>query len=462
MGRQKILCEVRHALLAGTGLFLPALTLITLVACARTDGAEPASITVTEVVPRQASAEGVDLACSEDSAEPRYGYTYHGADGNRRVDGSGSLPEISPIDIRLEFVPKWVAAVAVDCGSIWAALSAQGDVSAFFLQGADATGVVIEPVFLAAGQPPLLHVSGDDVSLVEAPADSASTATHPIVIEQSGDLIWIDGQGDLVLNGGVDEIRLFVNALPDARILQDERQRLLMLSAPTDRYDHGVLGDGIEAGTITLVETTPEFRIAGIVAAPEGMVFEGIMPLWSDLNDDGKREIIITASDHLSGARLLVYSEAGELLASSDAIGQGYRWRHQIAVASPSEGQPPEIISVRTPHIGGSLEYFRMEGERLRLIGALEGVTSHVIGTRNLDLALSGDFDGDGQIETLLPDTPMQKLVAVQRSGDDAEVDWWLPLGGAMSTNLAAVTDANGRVSIGVGVESGKLRIWSP
>ena len=94
-----------------------------------------------------------------------------------------------------------------------------------------------------------------------------------------------------------------------------------------------------------------------------------------------------------------------------------------------------------------------------------------MIGTRNLDLAAAGDFDGDGQIELLLPNQARTELGAIRRSAAGAEVVWSLPLNGSMSTNLGAVTLADGRIAVGMGQENGilpdgsmqnSLRIWFP
>jgi hypothetical protein len=155
-----------------------------------------------------------------------------------------------------------------------------------------------------------------------------------------------------------------------------------------------------------------------------------------------------------------VYSESGDLIAESDPIGQGYRWRHQIAVARPTAGSEKEIISVRTPHIGGTLEYFQLRQDRLEIVASIDGVASHVINTRDLDLALVGDFDGDGSSEVLLPDTARTDLLAVSRMDDGAVIDWALPLPDMISSNLAAVTDGDGSITLGVGLENESLWIW--
>ena len=66
---------------------------------------------------------------------------------------------------------------------------------------------------------------------------------------------------------------------------------------------------------------------------PENLIIEGLSPILADLDGDEVREIIVTVSNTLLVARILVYNE--------------------------------------------------------------DGHTSHAIGIRNLDLAPTGDFDGE-------------------------------------------------------------------
>ena len=76
------------------------------------------------------------------------------------------------------------------------------------------------------------------------------------------------------------------------------------------------------------------------------------------------------------------------------AIGRGNRWRHQIAVAPFGPNGERELVDVLTPHIGGVVEFYRMVGDRIEIVATVPGFTSHVIGSRNLDLALAADADG--------------------------------------------------------------------
>ena len=115
---------------------------------------------------------------------------------------------------------------------------------------------------------------------------------------------------------------------------------------------------------------------------------------------------------------------------------------------------------ILTPHIGGVVEFYRLVEGRLDILAQAGGYTSHVIGSRNLDMALSGDFNGDGRPEVVLPDPALGELAAIQRSDDGAAEIWRLPLGGRAATNLAAIALPGGGMVLGVGREDGVLRVW--
>lgn len=390
-----------------------------------------------------------------------YGYTNQRPDGNRLAGGSGSLPMVEPLNIPLAGEPQWLVGAPFDSGSLWAAVLADGRTQAFAVSDDGVREVELEPSTLNV-MPPLLRVRSGLAELVVPPSSQRGPAV-PAVLED-GRLAYTLNSGELVVadNRGVELTRLAANALPDGRLLVDEQDRLLFLSQPTDRYDHGVLGDEIEAGGISLASSRPQPFIELEIALPEPWVVEGIAPLWVDLTGDGRRDIIVTQSDRENGAQIVVYDESGSQIAAGPAIGQGFRWRHQIAVAPFGPAGELELVDVLTPHIGGVVEFFQLEGDELRLVAELRGYTSHVIGSSNLDMAVAGDFDGDGRTELLLPDQTLSQLGAIRRTEDGAQVAWTVPLNGQLRTNLAAVTQADDSLALGVGLEEGTLRIWQP
>jgi hypothetical protein len=189
---------------------------------------------------------------------------------------------------------------------------------------------------------------------------------------------------------------------------------------------------------------------------------EGIAPIWTDLDGDGTREIIVTLSDAQNGAQVVVFDEQGQTVASGPAVGQGYQWRHQIAVAAFAPDGTLSLAEVLTPHIGGVVGFYRWVDDELILETTLPDYTSHVINTRNLDMAAAGDFDGDGRPELLVPTQSREALADIRCENDGAQRVWSLPLEGQLTTNIAAVTLSDGRISVAAGMDTGVLRIWGP
>ena len=72
------------------------------------------------------------------------------------------------------------------------------------------------------------------------------------------------------------------------------------------------------------------------------------------------------------------------------------------------------------------------------------------------------DFDSDGELELLLPTADFARLGAVARTSFGAEAKWDVPIGGRLSTNIAAVQQADGGLLVGAGHEGEVLRIWLP
>ena len=400
-----------------------------------------------------------------------YGYTHQRADGNRLVAGRGALPEATVIDIPLAGRPAWVVGApvpdppsqgATGAASIWVVVMDDGRVQAFTVDDGQVAETAIEPSNLG-DLPPLLQVTGGRPALLTAPSP-VSGHSPPALLDESGTLALISPEGVLTIvdHQGASLATTESLPLPDARLLTDGEGRLLFLSQPTTRYDHRIAGDDVEAAAVTLFDSQATDGGEVVIPVPEPAVIEGIMPLWADLNGDGRREVIVTQSDAQNGAQIVAYDENGELVAIGPAIGQGYRWRHQLVVAPFGPNGEMELVNVRTPHIGGVVEFYQMVGDELQIMAREPGFTSHVIGSRNLDMALAGDVDGDGIIEVLLPNQARTELGAIRRTADGAEVAWTAPLEGVLSSNLAAATLADGRMIVGAGRDDGKLRLWAP
>jgi hypothetical protein len=304
------------------------------------------------------------------------------------------LPDIEPVDIPLSGTPIWLVAAPLGEGSIWVAILDDGLAEAFHVRGEAVEPIAIEPSQLSAGMPPMLILEEGVPVLFTSGEVEASDLTHAVKLSSPVEsTAFITSVGDLAIEQNGTTVQLVVNALPDARLLMDEFGRLLLLSDPTTRYGHGVLGDGIEASSITLIETAPSPRVVHRLEIDSGKVIEGIAPIWADLDGDGAREIIVTESDAELGAQIVAYDERGRQVAAGPTIGTGYRWRHQLVVAPFGPRGELELASVLTPHIGGIVEFYRMIGDELKIVARVPGYSSHTIGSRNLDRAIAGDLD---------------------------------------------------------------------
>ena len=76
------------------------------------------------------------------------------------------------------------------------------------------------------------------------------------------------------------------------------------------------------------------------------------------------------------------------------------------------------LAEVLTPHIGGIVGFYRMDGDPLNLVAQQDGATSHPVFSRNLDMGLAGDLDSDGQPELVVFDQPFREVVALRRTPD--------------------------------------------
>jgi hypothetical protein len=171
-------------------------------------------------------------------------------------------------------------------------------------------------------------------------------------------------------------------ALAEPRILSAS------LTEPTDRYDHGVLGDALEWGALRLVTNTG----AVDVRLPQTRVFEDVEARLADVTGDGAPEVIVVETDMARGAALAVYGPEGKI-AATPYIGQTHRWLAPAGIADFDGDGHVEIAYVDRPHLRKDLVLVRLEGDRLVETLRLPGLTNHRIG----DVVISGGVRDCGQ-----------------------------------------------------------------
>ena len=206
--------------------------------------------------------------------------------------------------------------------------------------------------------------------------------------------------------------------LPDGVItLGSGSIRAAWLTGPTRRYDHGVLGDGIEASGIAVELAGGE--ILSLELAPEA-VFEDRVARLVDLNGDGRNEVLVVKSYRNSGAALALVAPAGgrlDVIAEGEPIGRAYRWLNPVGVGDFDGDGRLETAHVETPHIGGTLVLSRLIRGRLVSVRRVGGFSNHRMGSRELGLSMVLDADGDGVPDLAVPDDSRNRLRIVSFAG---------------------------------------------
>lgn len=391
----------------------------------------------------------------------RYGYTHGRASGNRVAEGRGDLPGSRPVDTRLGGEPLWVVGVPMEEDVGWVVALRSGRLEAFRLDAG--TGEIepwlVAPDELPAGSPPLVVSRGEELRLL-APPTGSSTLTHPVPLNErpGARLLTVAQDGQLSVVPGL--YGLGVLALPDARAVRSEGGDIAILSDPTNRYEHGALGDDLEAGSISLLEPHADGpEVVGEVRPESGGVFEGLAPLWFEAG--GEELLAVTESAANVGSRISAYRPDGSLAAAGPFVGEPMRWRHLLAAGPFGPGGEVEVAAVRTPHRpDGAVEFYGLENRELEITASGPAYPSHTLYSRNLDAVLAGDLDGAGSWELLLPGPGYDELDALRRTEAGVQTAWTLPVGGAISTNVASATGASGKTSVAVGRADGVLRVW--
>jgi hypothetical protein len=198
-------------------------------------------------------------------------------------------------------------------------------------------------------------------------------------------------------------------------LVQDGELVWAKLVQPTDRYDHGVLGDALEWGGLELTVNTC-IRCAGLllsdvtVTLPPHRVFEDVETRVADLDGDDRDEVVVVESDLKLGASLAVYGPKGKI-AATDFIGQPNRWLAPAGIADFDGDGRVEIAYIDRPHLLAELVFVRLEGDQLVETLRLPGLTNHRIG----EAVISGGVRDCGQgPELILASKDWSRLMQVR------------------------------------------------
>lgn len=248
--------------------------------------------------------------------------------------------------------------------------------------------------------------------------------------------------------------------LPDGRVGRASGDIVeAVLIGATQRYAHFVLGSRHEAEGVRI--TTAEGKTVELVL-PSDSVFEDREPRIVDLDGDGRQEIVVVRSRQSTGSALAVLGlRDGKLvtLAETPPNGGPQRWLNPAGVGHFVERGQLQIAMVRMPHVVGRLEFWQFDGKALMRRGALDGVSNHRIGSRNLHM--SAVIARPGQTDLLaVPSLDRNTLLAIDasngsttivgraalpdvadgnfsRSGLEADADLMVPLANGMIHRIA-------------------------
>ncbi|KAA3649741.1 MAG: hypothetical protein DWQ11_18290 [Proteobacteria bacterium] len=191
--------------------------------------------------------------------------------------------------------------------------------------------------------------------------------------------------------------------------------RAAWLAAPTDRYAHAVLGDGLEAAQLRIDSADGHTHVATL---PATRVFEDLVPRLVALAGAGDDAVMVVESDAAAGAALTLWRVEGAGLvrhAASDFIGQPNRWLNPLGAGDFDGDGQLDLAAVVTPHLGGVLTLYHIAPPRLTPFARTGDVSTHRLGSTALGLGQvvrMGDRDA-----LLVPDQRHRRLQLLRWDG---------------------------------------------
>ncbi|MEM8749946.1 MAG: hypothetical protein AAGF28_06560 [Pseudomonadota bacterium] len=254
------------------------------------------------------------------------------------------------------------------------------------------------------------------------------------------------------------------NGLPDGHVARARggNVKSAWYGAPTRRYQHAILGDDIEAGSL-IVKTASGKQLR--YDLDQAQVFEDRTPRLVDLDGFGDMEIVTIVSHRRKGGSIAVFSvidDTLKLVAQTPYIGRSNRWLN-IAGFGDFDGRGRgQIAAVWTPHIGGTLKFWTWTSAKsgksasLTLAHEAWGFSNHAIGSREQNLSAVVDIDRDGVDDLALPSADRRALRLVKVTGAGIEDLAVIPLPGEVSSTIFAKGEGQ-NVEFTLGLTNGKV-----
>jgi hypothetical protein len=250
------------------------------------------------------------------------------------------------------------------------------------------------------------------------------------------------------------------DGLPHSFASAGGSMRRVWLAEPTERYAHGVLGDRLEAGALKV--EMRDGRVLTHRLGPEA-VFEDLAPRIVRI--DGAEMILVVRSRADAGAAPVLYRVADAIVehAAAPPIGTANRWLNPVGVADFDGDGRVEIAVVETPHVGGVLKLYGLDGAQLVERARWRGASNHDIGSTELRLHAIADFDGNGRADIAVRLQGGRSIailgLAEGSIREIARVAHEVRISGPL---LAADLDRDGRPELLYRLENGATMLWRP
>jgi hypothetical protein len=117
------------------------------------------------------------------------------------------------------------------------------------------------------------------------------------------------------------------------------------------------------------------------------------------------------------------------------------------------------LAAIQRPHVDRVLNIYEWKDQRLEVVAARTGFSTHAAGSRNLDAALGLHIPGSDHQYFLLPCTSHDTLYAISYDYQALRIEQSLALGGKISTNIACIS-LDKSITFGVGTDKKTLKLW--